>query len=112
MLPGSLLINRLQDMNYRVQTVSELKKLVESARAGGPMLVLADLESSQGDVSEAIARLRKDPATGHIPIIAFVDEGEAVLEQSAQLAGATLVVTDAAIIAHLPQFLEQALRVE
>ena len=111
-LPGSLLVNRLQDLKYRVQPVSELGKLAESARAGGPMLILADLESNQGDVSEAIARLRKDPATGHIPIIAFVDEGAAVLEQSAQLAGATMVVTDAAIVAHLPQFLEQALRVE
>ena len=112
MLPGSLLVNRLQDLKYRVQAVTELEKLADSAQAASPMLILADLECSQGDVSAAIAGLRKGKTTGHIPIIAFVDEGAAVLEQSAQLAGATLVVTDAAIQTHLPQLLEQALRVE
>jgi hypothetical protein len=34
------------------------------------------------------------------------------LQAAARAAGATLVVTDAAILTHLPQFLDQALQVE
>ena len=112
LLPGSQLVNRLQDLNYRVQTIPDADKLVEVAELSTPMVVLADLESTRKNVIPSISRLRQNPATKHVPVIAFTETDEAANLQEAQTAGATLVVTDTAILNHLPQLLEQALRVE
>ena len=43
LLPGSQLVNRLQDLNYRVQTVTEPSTLVECAEQSKPMLVFRRL---------------------------------------------------------------------
>jgi len=111
LLPGSQLVNRLQDLNYRVQTVNDLPALLTSAQSEGPMLAVVDLESKRGDVCQAIAALRADPATEHIPIIAYAGEQATALQAAAQTAGATLVVSEAAIANYLPQLLNQALQV-
>jgi CheY-like chemotaxis protein len=112
LLPGSQLVNRLQDAGYRVQTVPGADSLVASAEQEKPMIVLADLAPPTAKVPEVIRRLRENAATSHVPVIAFADEKEADLQNSARDAGATLVVNDAAILTHLQQFLEQALRVD
>jgi CheY-like chemotaxis protein len=112
LLPGSQLVNRLQDLKYRVQTVTDSRMLVECAEQAKPMLVLADLESSRNDVCAAITRLRQNPATKHLPVIVFAKDGAAGFEAAAQAAGATLVVSESAILSHLAQCLQQALHVE
>ena len=112
LMPGSQLVNRLQDLHYRVQSIADADRLSDYARSEGPMLVLADLSSSRTDVGAAIARLKQDPATAHIPVIAFADEGADALQSAGRRGGATLVVTDSAVLSHLPQLLEQALQVE
>jgi len=40
LMPGSQLVNRLQDLNYLVRVVSDLASFQESARAEGPLLRL------------------------------------------------------------------------
>jgi PleD family two-component response regulator len=112
LLPGSQLVNRLQDAGYRVQTVPAADALVASAEQEKPMIVLADLASTRVKVPEVIGQLRQNTATSHIPVIAFADEKEVELQTAARDAGATLVVNDAAILTHLQQFLEEALRVD
>lgn len=112
LLPGTQLVNRLQDLKYRVQALTEAGALVACAERDKPMLVIADLASSRDDVCDAIAALKKNPETRHIPVIAFAEENFAELEAPARQAGVTLVVTDTAILNHLPQLLEQALHVE
>ena len=112
LLPGTRLVNRLQDLKYRVQTISEAGMLVEGAEQAKPMVVLADLESSRNDVCPAIARLKQNPATQHLPIIAFGGDSVADLHAEARAAGVTLIVNESAILAHLPEFLEQALQIE
>ena len=112
LLPGSQLVNRLQDLNYRVQTIGDAGRLVECAEQAKPMLVLADLESPRNDVCAAIARLRQHEATQHLPVIAFSGEESGELRAAAKTAGATLIVSEAAILNHLPQMLEQALHIE
>lgn len=111
LLPGSQLVNRLQDLNYRVQTANDLGALQHSARTEGPMLVVMDLESKRGDVCQTIAALKADGATQHIPIIAFAGEQATELQAAAQKAGATLVVGETTIGNYLPQLLNQALQV-
>ena len=111
-MPGTQLVNRLQDLHYRVQTVLDADTLVACAQQETPMLVLADLTSSRQNICAAIGRLRQVPATQHIPVIAFGPEGAAELQQAALDAGAALATSEAAILNHLPELLEQALRIE
>ena len=46
LMPGSQIVNRLQDLKYRVRTIGDPALLVESAEQAKPLLVLADLESA------------------------------------------------------------------
>ena len=110
LMPGSQLVNRLQDLQYRVQSLSDPSRLSESAQKEGPMLVFADLGGK--DICSAIATLKQNRETSHIPIIAFADEKADQLQAAARQGGATLVVTDAAVLAHLPQLIEQALHAD
>jgi CheY-like chemotaxis protein len=112
LLPGTQILNRLQDLNYRIQAVGNADTLVECAEQAKPMLVLADLEFSHQDICAAITRLKQNPATKHLPVIAFGGENAPTLQAAARNAGATLVVGEAAILNHLAQFLDQALQVE
>ena len=112
LLPGSQLVNRLQDMNYRVQTVTNAESLTACAEQEKPLVVFADLTSVHAHVCPAIAALRQNSTTRHIPIIAFAAGNTADLQASALIAGATLVVGETAILDHLPQVLEQALQVD
>ena len=112
LLPGTQLVNRLQDLNYRVRAVTDSNTLVAIARQEKPMLVLADLQSTRNDICRVIAELRNDASTQHIPVIAVAKEGDSSLQKAAQAAGATIVAGETAILSHLSQFLDRALQVE
>ena len=112
LLPGTQLVNRLQDIGYRVTAVNGLGPLINSAVQDKPMLVFADLECRRGKVADAISHLRQEPVTSHLPIIAFAKEKDTVLQTAARDAGATLVVSDSAVLTHLQQFLDQALHID
>lgn len=111
-LPGSQLVNRLRDLNYRVQSLSDATQLLAQAEEAKPMLVLADLHSSHNNVCEALAKLKQTPSTQHLPVIAFGADHSPALENAAREAKVTLLVSDSAILTHLPQFLDRALQVE
>jgi len=112
LMPGSQLVNRLQDLNYRVQAMNDLASFLHCARSEGPMVAFVDLESKESDVCQAIAALKSDTSTQHIPIVAFATERAAELQAAAQKAGARLVVSETALLDHLPELLSQALQVE
>jgi len=111
-LPGSQLLNRFQDMGYRVQALSDPRQLVETARREMPLLVGVDLPFPQADPAGAIAELRAASETCHVPVIAIVPPGLAALEARAMQCQATLVAHDNAILNHLDRFVEQALQIE
>jgi two-component system cell cycle response regulator DivK len=112
LLPGSQLLPRLEDIGYRVRVVADPAQLVRQAEEEKPMIVLVDLVTPTGDFCERITELKKNPATAHIPVLAFTGQANAKLQQAARVAGATLVASDDAILTQLPQLLEQALQVE
>ena len=112
LLPGTQLVNRLQDLKYRVQSLAEAKLLVQCAEQTKPMLVLADLQSTRNDVLPEITRLRHHEATRHIPVIAFGAEEEGERQEALRAAGVTLFASESAILNHLPQLLQQALQVD
>jgi CheY-like chemotaxis protein len=111
LMPGSQLVNKLQDLGYRVQTVNDPALLQSGARRDCPLLVVAGLTGG-GTVCSAIAALKADPATSHIPVIAFAAEGANRAMEAAQKAGAKLAVSETTIANYLPELLNQALNVE
>jgi CheY-like chemotaxis protein len=112
LMPGSQLVNRLQDLKYRVQTVNDPGLLVESAEQSKPMLVLVDLESGRNTVFPALARLKQNPGTAHLPVIGFGMEPPPALQEEARKAGVNIIANEAAILGHLPQLLDQALQID
>ena len=110
LLPGGQLVNRMQDLGYRVQPIADPATLIEQAEHEKPLLIMVDLEPKLDQVCAAIARLKKNPGTSHIPVIAFASSSEPEVQKAGLDAGATLVVNDTAILQYLQQFLDQALQ--
>ena len=111
LMPGSQLVNRLQDLHYRVLALDNAARLAATVQREMPLLLLADL-AAKGEVVEAVKKIKGVAATCHVPIIAFAPDDAAELLAAAQAAGASLAVTESALAGHLPQMLEQALRVD
>jgi CheY-like chemotaxis protein len=112
LLPGSQVGVRLRGLGYRVESPAEARRLVETAEACAPLVVVMDLESTTTDTCALIRDLRRSAAVGHVPVLAFAGPKTDKLRQSAVAAGATLVAEEAAILAQLPALLDQVLRVE
>ena len=112
LMPGSQLVNRLQDAGYRVQTVADARELPAAAEKAGALVAFVDLVSRKGDVAQAIEKLRRQSATEHLPAVAFCGERETQLQEAARKAGATLVVHDNALLMHLQPLLDQALAMD
>ena len=107
LLPGTQLMNRLQDMGWRVQTLHDGTALSREAEQHKPVLVFADIGPGGGVAGSGIGELRRNSNTAHIPVIAF--GGNEAAHAAAVAAGATLVASDAAVLQHLSQFIDQAL---
>jgi CheY-like chemotaxis protein len=111
LLPGSQLSNRLQDLGYRVQTLETAALLASTCEREKPLAVIVELVPA-ADVCAAVAQLKSNPATGHIPVLAFSRVSDASTQASAKEAGVTLLAGNAAITDHLPQLLDQILQIE
>src|SRR4051812_1736930 len=90
LLPGSQLVNRLQDMGYRVQAITDASELLPAAEQQKPMVILADLKAQSGDMTSLIGQIRNSPKTSHLPILAFTAKKDKKLQESATKAGANL----------------------
>ena len=112
LMPGSQLVNRLQDLGYRVSTCTDLACLHTQVEKELPMVMVMDLTSERGDVNGAIKEIRAREQTSHIPIIAFAAKTNKAAQNAAVEAGAKLVAIDDAVLQQLPHLLEQALEVD
>jgi CheY-like chemotaxis protein len=110
-MPGSQLVNRLQDLNYRVMVIANPALIVAAAQRESPLLLLVDLETG-GDVCQAIGLIKSDTTTRHLPVIAFASDTQSELLATAQKSGANLAVGDSLVSGHLPALLQQALQVD
>ena len=112
LLLGNQLINRLQDLGYRVQTVSDCTLLSGRVESEKPLLLLIDL-NVRGDVSGAIRRIKCETQTRHVPVLAITSaRTPPALQEAARAAGADLITGDRAILEQLPQLLDQVLLLE
>lgn len=112
LLPGSQLTNRLRDLGYRVQTVADPDALIDLVRKAKPILAVIDLSSNRTDLCALIGRLKGEPDTAHLPVLAFSSQKDRKLQEAARSAGATLVASKEGILAQLPMLLEQVLQVD
>ncbi len=110
LMPGSQLVNRLQDMNYRVMVVNDPAILAPTAKRETPMLLVADLARS-AEVFTAIEAIKADAATEHLGIIVYAPDKSPSLVKSAQEKDGLLAVTDSALLNHLEPLIEQALEI-
>jgi len=112
LMPGSQLASKLEELDYRVLTILDPADLAETVRRELAMVVVADLTNRRGNVLESVGALQRDPATAHVPVIAYATHEDEKQRESALRAGVKVVATDATILPHLPQFLEHALRLD
>ena len=111
LMPGSQLVNRLQDLGYRVLALSNPGLLAATARRELPLVAFVDLDA-RGDICGEIERIKADSSTAHLPVVAFAPDNRPELLDAGQKAGANLVVGETNLGDHLEQLLEQALRVD
>lgn len=112
LLQGSQLINRLQDLGYRVKSLTDYAALAVEAAQERALVIVVDLTAQKADPCRAIGEVRKTSTTSHIPILAVTDREHSTRQGAATAAGATLVALDDAILPQLPQLLEQLLQVD
>jgi CheY-like chemotaxis protein len=111
LMPGSQLVNRLQDLNYRVLAVNNAAALAATVKREMPLLLVADF-SARGDIRTAVEKVKAEASTTHVPVIVFAPDTEPGLLAAAQQAGADFTLAESGIAAHFAQLLDQALHVE
>ena len=107
-LLGAQLAGRLQDLGYRVQTVHDAATLREQCEREKPLVLLAEV-SDDPAACAGIARVKKSPATSHIPVLAFSASQDKALQTAAEQSGVSLLAGNTAVLEHLPQLLDQVL---
>jgi CheY-like chemotaxis protein len=111
LLPGSQLANRLRELGYRVLVPGQPADLPALAHAEMPLVILIDLLAKTTNAAECISALRANPATAHIPVIAFCPLKQRALQEAARRAGANLIAISDGIYEQLPALLSQVLEV-
>jgi CheY-like chemotaxis protein len=111
LMPGSQLVNRLQDLGYRVRTVTDAGALLETARQEKPMVAIIDLVT-KADICAVIEQIKADKETEHLPMIGFAGAKDKKLQEEATRCGATLVAFDDALLPQISHLLEHALRID
>jgi CheY-like chemotaxis protein len=86
-------------------TVTRAEKLVEETRRLRPRVVLIDIDARGVDVPALIARLKSDPETASVPVIAFGSHVNADALRAAREAGADRVLARSAFVRDLPTLL-------
>lgn len=112
LMPGSQLVSRFEERDYRVSTISDPGLLAATALREQPMIVVADLTNRRGEVLAAVADLRAAEGTEHVPVLAYAPREDEKLRESATRAGVTVLATDATIVPHLDHFVEHTLRLD
>jgi len=83
----------LEYVGFRVETAADGVQAIASAHAEWPALIIMDLAMPEMDGWEAIRRLKTDPLTSEIPIVALSAYAFGEEPQRAREAGADLCLT-------------------
>ncbi len=112
LVPGSQLVQRLEKLDFDVKTIRDASEMLAAAKELKPLLLMVDLYSSIVDICSCIRQIKSDPATKHLPIIAFSQDIKPDWEKEAASAGARFVLPGQALLMHLEGIIDQALEIE
>lgn len=112
LLPGQQIVNRLQDLGYRVQTLTNAAVLKDDVQKLKPMLLITEFPNSGSAVDEAIQSIKQTPETAHVAILAYISAEQTGLRDIANLSGADLIASETELLDQLPQLLDQVLRLD
>lgn len=107
---GAQLEQKLEGLDYRVKVTDDAGSLQALAVDLKPLVVLVDL--AKDSHIEAASALLANAQTRHVPLIGYAADVRSDLQSRANNAGIAIVVNDNAVLQHLKQLLDQALRVE
>jgi CheY-like chemotaxis protein len=110
LIPGSRLVSRLVDLGYRVHPLTALADLPTVCEREKPIVALVEI-SAAADGRREVKALRANPATTHIPVLAFCGPHDKAFAAAAQEAGISLLASSASALEQLPMLLDQALEV-
>jgi PleD family two-component response regulator len=111
LLPGSQLSSRLQDLGYRVLSVDHAAHLPQVCEREMPLVIIAELAPPL-EAHDAISKVKRNPATQHIPVLGYSAAHDAHAQTRALEAGVNLLAGNEAVAGQLPQLLDQILQVE
>ena len=92
----------LEARGYAVEVVKSAAAIDAALAAPGPALVILDLNFRAIDPPATIARLKADPATSALPILAFGSHLDHAARDAAKSAGADRVVANSKLAEDLP----------
>lgn len=104
LVSGARIRGAAQQAGLELRLVRSAEELERAAREESPRLVIVDLEA-RGDPAGAIARLKAEPATVHLPVIAFSPHVKEDAIAAARAAGAERVLARGAFFRDLPHLL-------
>jgi len=113
LLIGNQLMNRLQDLGYRVIVVSDLNQLTAQAIETKPLILVGELGAMTERFCAAVRSLRATPETHHVPVLGLLKSADRKtaerLSEAARAAGFTLVARERGFLTQLPELLERTL---
>ncbi len=83
----------LRGAGFRVETATDGRQAVDKARALRPDVVVMDLALPELDGWEATHRIKSDPLTRHVPVIAFTGHAFQQSKETARQAGCDAFLT-------------------
>ena len=89
-----------------VDTLRSPEELLERAIAAPPALILVDLDARAGRPAALITRLKEDPRTAAVRVVAFVSHVREDAMAEARAAGADRVMARGAFVRELNAILE------
>ncbi len=99
----------LEQMGWRSTVLTRPEAALAEARANRPTLLLLELGAGNAARLELLRTLRADPALADLPVLAFGSHMARAALTSARDAGATMVVSNGALVARFEQYVTKAL---
>lgn len=88
------------------QFVKSEQDLIDKAKQA-PLLIILDLNANSVQPLDLIAKLKEQPETRDVNLIAYLSHVQGALKQQAHEAGADMVMTRSAFSQNLPQILKR-----
>lgn len=94
-----------QALGVEAEVVQSAEAAMQRARAARPRVVLIDLEARRGAGVDLLRRLREDPDTAGLTVVAFASHQNTGAIAAAREAGADRVLARSAFVRELPGLL-------